>query len=156
MKIMVFCTLAIHCFQSSAFTRNISHNLRSVHQVSTFRLSSEEDHKVSSENHAPIGSLEEVLERARKRQFVGPTYRLQAFWEAPLIQIFGGRFTRGDGVLVLTSLSLQAYGFALGLVVGKLTIRIICDVWRPPVAVSTLLLPVWPVLWAIALDQIIS
>ena len=112
----------------------------------------------SDNDESPLGSLDSVLERARQRQTVTLPYRLQAMWDAPLVSIDYefSKFvvTRGDMVLIVVALAIHANGFALGLLLGKATAAPLRQLLKPPLAVQMVLQPVWPVVWAIALDQV--
>ena len=125
-------------------------------------------------------ALDIVLERARKRKSsnIGILItKVQAFVDGPLWiipaqnnnnnnKITGSNtpsslvtFKRIDGLLVLTALLLQANGFALGWIAGKITINPLTTVLQSlPFSSSTmmiLVLPFWPVLWAITFDQLL-
>jgi hypothetical protein len=65
-------------------------------------------------------------------------------------------FTRGDVALVVVAAGiLHANGFAVGLILGKATSASFFRIFQPPALVQTLLLPIWPVIWAIVLDQLL-
>jgi hypothetical protein len=104
-----------------------------------------------------------MLERARKRNRVNLWYQLQAGLDAPMVKLsqpYPGLqsafvLTRGDAALVLVAVAIHANGFALGLVLGKVTAAPFREIFCPPVAAQIIILPLWPVLWAIGLDQIL-
>jgi hypothetical protein len=105
-----------------------------------------------------------MLERARKRKAVTLPYIIQAAWDAPLLQIQEPYpnlksnlvVTRGDVGLLLVAVAIHANGFAIGLCIGKMTAGPLRELLRPPVPVQIILMPLWPVLWAIILDEIIQ
>ena len=110
---------------------------------------------------SPLGDLDDVLTKARKRKGVNFQYKVQAFLDAPVVQLkrpYPGLksslvYTRSDVALVLVALKINAPGFALGLVLGKLTAAPVREITTPPAPVQILLLPLWPVIWAIGIDQ---
>lgn len=105
-----------------------------------------------------------MLERARNRKAVAIPYIIQAAWDAPLLQIQEPYpnlksnlvVTRGDVVLLLVAVAIHANGFAIGLCIGKITAGPVTELLRPPVPVQRIFMPLWPVLWAIILDEIIQ
>ena len=103
-----------------------------------------------------------MLNRARKRKGIAPWYRFQAFWDSPIfkVQPYPGLetalvCTKGDACLIAIALTIDAKGFAIGLILGKVTAGPIRDVFRPPASAQMVLMPLWPVLWAIGFDQIL-
>ena len=113
----------------------------------------------SNNNDDEFDSLDVMLNRARKRP-TNRIYQLQVFLDVAAIQFPSpwGRivFTMSDILLVgVSSIILDAYGFAIGLLIGKLTIRPVLKFLQPSPAVSILLVPSWTVIWAIVLDQIL-
>ena len=117
-------------------------------------------------------SLDDVLNRARKKKLVIPMAMVQSFFDAPLFILripdvtrtssssttttILAIFTRMDGLLIfISSVLLHANGFALGLLIGKLTIRPVTKLFNPPPPIQSLLLPSWAVFWAIGLDQVL-
>ena len=141
----------------------------------------DKEEKVTVADVSMMPALDIVLERARKRKSsnIGILItKVQAFVDGPLWiipaqnnnnnnnKITGSNtpsslvtFKRIDGVLVLTALLLQANGFALGWIAGKITINPLTNVLQSlPFSSSTmmiLVLPFWPVLWAITFDQLL-
>jgi hypothetical protein len=114
----------------------------------------------SSSSETTSMSLDDVLKKARRKKLVIPMAMLQAFGDAPLWVVgtstpIATTFTRYDGLLVALALALHATGFALGLVFGKLTAAPLRRLIKPSVTVQMLLLPSWPLLWAIGLDQVL-
>mmetsp|Transcript_25021 Transcript_25021/g.46676 ORF Transcript_25021/g.46676 Transcript_25021/m.46676 type:complete len:207 (+) Transcript_25021:135-755(+) len=104
-------------------------------------------------------SLDHVLDKARKRSTNLWYYRIRAFFNQPLITVpgrpYSTTFTVYDVSLISVAFLIDARGFAAGLVLAKVTAAPLWEAWKPPPSVLILLLPLWPVLWAIALDQII-
>jgi hypothetical protein len=105
-------------------------------------------------------SLDVMLERARKRPGPMPLYRLQAWLDGPILKLDSFApslpvFTRSDALLIAVAIFIRADGFALGLVIGKLTATPFRKLVKPPVQVQILLMPFWPVLWAIGLDRLL-
>jgi hypothetical protein len=103
-----------------------------------------------------LGSLDEVLQKARKRSTNLWFYRIRAFFNQPLWIIprpFSATFTIGDVSLILGAIWIDAKGFALGLVIGKVTASPLRDIFNLPPNAVIILLPLWPGLWAIFLDQ---
>ena len=128
---------------------------------STLRLAAPDNHHNNNNNKEegslPIGSsLEDVLTRARQRKAVMPWYRVQAFFDAPLFQISTQSLavvcTRGEAALLVVAFAIDAKGFALGLVIGKLTAAPFRDAFGIPATVQIVITPLWPVCWAIGLD----
>ena len=140
----------------------------------------DKEEKVTVADVSMMPALDIVLERARKRKSsnIGILItKVQAFVDGPLWiipaqnnnnnnKITGSSttsslvtFKRIDGVLVLFALLLQANGFALGWIAGKITINPLTNVLQSlPFSSSTmmiLVLPFWPVLWAITFDQLL-
>jgi len=94
--------------------------------------------------------LDVILDRARKRG-VNPMIRVQAFLNAPVAPSWKIPFTRGDVAFSTFAIAVGAKGFALGLVVGKLTSRRLTKSFDlPPLVVQ-----LYPVLLAIACDQLL-
>ena len=105
-------------------------------------------------------SLDVMLERARKRPGPMPLYRLQAWLDGPILKLDSFTpslpiFMRSDALLIAVAIFIHANGFALGLVIGKLTATPFLKLVKPPLQVQILLMPLWPVLWAIGLDRLI-
>lgn len=113
-------------------------------------------------DESPLGSLDAMLNKARKRKGVNFQYKIQAFLEAPVIQLeqpYPGLksnlvYTRSDLGLILVALKIHAPGFALGLFMGKLTAGPLREITKPSVSFQIILLPLWPVVWAIGIDQV--
>lgn len=96
-------------------------------------------------------SLTKVLERARSRKMVLLPYRVQAFFNRPVLTLpnpFLAVFTIGDISFVVVSIWLESYGFALGYSVGRLSIRFMRRSSNMPVMLTEL----WTVLLAIGFD----
>jgi hypothetical protein len=109
---------------------------------------------------ASFDSLDVMLERARKRPGPMPLYRLQAWLDGPILKLDSFApslpvFTRSDALLIAVAIFIHANGFALGLVIGKLTATPFRKLVDPPVQVQILLMPFWPVIWAIGLDRLL-
>lgn len=113
-------------------------------------------------------SLDAMLERARKRPGPMPLYRLQAWLDGPILKMENNSFapssslpvllfTRSDALYIAIAIFIHADGFALGLVIGKLTATPFRKLVKPaaPVQVQIFLMPFWPVLWAIAMDRLL-
>jgi hypothetical protein len=91
-------------------------------------------------------SLDVMLERARKRPGPMPLYRLQAWLDGPILKLDAFApslpvFTRSDALLIAVAIFIRANGFALGLVIGKLTATPFRKLVKPPVQVQILLMP---------------
>ena len=141
----------------------------------------DKEEKVTVADVSMMPALDKVLERARNRKSskIGTLItKVQAFVDGPLWiipaqnsknnnnKITGSNttsslvtFKRIDGVFVLIALLLQANGFALGWIAGKITINPLTNILQSlPFSSSTmmiLVLPFWPVLWAITFDQLL-
>lgn len=96
-------------------------------------------------------SLAKVLEKARARKMVLLPYRIQAFFNNPVL-IFPNplpaTFTIGDVSFVFVAIWLDSFGFALGYSIGKLTSRSVRGNSNVPVMLTEL----WTVGLAIGLD----
>jgi len=69
-----------------------------------------------------------------------------------------GSLTRGDvGFASISWILLHAKGFAIGLIFGRLSLKYVVGTLRErlPLSVALLLIPTWPAIWGIILDQII-
>lgn len=96
-------------------------------------------------------SLAKVLEKARARRMVLLPYRIQAFFNNPVLTLskpLPAIFTIGDVSFVLVAIWLDSYGFALGYSIGKLTTRSVRGNSNMPVALTEL----WTVGLAVGLD----
>ncbi len=115
------------------------------------------------EQSSPLGSLDLMLEDARKRHGINYWFRLQAAWDAPVLKLEKPYpnlksslvVTVGDTALAITALLIHAKGFALGYIIGKLTAGPCREILRPGKSVHIALMPMWPVIWAIGLDQLL-
>lgn len=130
-------------------------------EIPTQSTTTESSHPPSNNNNSnsDFDSLDVMLNRARKRP-TNKIYQVQVFLDTAVIQFPSpwGRivFTMSDLLLLgVSSIILDAYGFAIGLLIGKVTIRPFLKIVQPSPAVSILLVPSWPVIWAIVLDQIL-
>lgn len=123
----------------------------------------EEESGDTGDDDSPLGSLEFVLENARKRQRVNLQYKLQAAWDSPVLKLekpypnlkSSVAITSGDVALILIALCIDAKGFALGYLIAKFTSGPCQEILRPSPSFQIILSPLWPVLWAIGLDQVI-
>ena len=107
----------------------------------------------------PLGPLEDVLTRARKRSSNLWLYRLRAFTNQPILVVpgqYGTIFTVLDAVYTITALLIGAKGFAAGLLIGKLTIAPIRELFNPSASLMIVIMPLWPVVLAIVLDQVMN
>ena len=137
----------------------------------------------NSSDDVSLPSLDIVLENARRRRSAAPSmmvlvYQIQAFFDGPFIIIpvpspsssssstsskTVVTFKRFDALLIiLSAMILQVPGFALGWIVGKLTLNLVLlneefflPVPKPPAPVVILIQPFWPFLWAVLFDQIV-
>lgn len=119
----------------------------------------DENTTVESDTNADLGSLDEVLQKARRRPTNMLVYRVRAFFNQPLLiipQPLPSSITIGDTSLILIALWIGAKGFALGLLIGKLTSSPLRRILDLPASTVIILMPLWPVLWAIILDQYIQ
>jgi hypothetical protein len=149
--------LQIHSSDHSAnplYTRKPSHDI----------VKDQDESGDYKEDDSPLGSLDSVLENARKRQSMNFwQYKLQAAWDSPLLKLdkpypnlkSSVVISFGDLGLILIALCIDARGFALGYLIAKLTAGPFREILRPSPSVQIILLPLWPVLWAIGLDQIL-
>jgi hypothetical protein len=121
-------------------------------------FSKENQHGDTNEKNA-LGSLPDVLDRARKRKSNLWVYRIRAFTNQPVWTVlgrYGTTFTVLDVTYILLALFIGAKGFAAGLLIGKLTAASIREIFSPPASAMIIIMPLWPVILAIVLDQIIS
>jgi hypothetical protein len=94
--------------------------------------------------------LDVMLARARKRQ-ISPLLRAQAILDAPLLKS-GVVLTRADVMFASAAFAIGAGGFAFGLLLGKWTSsKLPRRQDLPPIFIQ-----LYPVLLAIALDQLIT
>mmetsp|Transcript_51530 Transcript_51530/g.55772 ORF Transcript_51530/g.55772 Transcript_51530/m.55772 type:complete len:261 (+) Transcript_51530:45-827(+) len=136
----------------------------------------EEEEKDIVRDVSVLPALDIVLERARNRKSskIGlMIIKLQAFVDGPLWLVEQSddnkttgtttslvTFKRIDGILVLLAFVIHANSFAFGWIAGKITINPFTKFLSKSFPFSSssimiLLLPFWPILWAIAFDQII-
>lgn len=129
----------------------------------------EKESPVLSLSSSASPDLESILNRARRRTFVGPLYRIQALIEQPLLQVQPYRhmsffpkalhstwlvWTVGDAILVMLALTIHAKGFGVGWILAKTTANPIRRLWNPPPLMDMIWTPLWPVILAIGVDQL--
>ena len=110
-----------------------------------------------------FGSLDSILEKARQREGIHLRYKVQAIWDTPVLRIerpypflkSSIALTVGDAGLSAIALSIGAKGFALGYILGKISAGPFREIFRPNWQVLSFLMPLWPVIWAIGLDQLV-
>lgn len=143
-------------------TYDIDVRLLSYKDSSDYQDKQGKDEEVVDEDSF-LGSLDSVLENARRRQGINFQYRVQAILDTSLIKLkkpypnlkSSMLLTVGDATLAVIAWLVDAKGFAIGYIIGKLTAGPCREIFRPGASVQIILLPLWPVLWAIGLDQLL-
>jgi len=110
-----------------------------------------------------VGSLDSMLEKARRRQGRHLQYELQAIWDTPVLRIqkpypllkSSILLTVGDTGLSAIALCIGAKGLALGYIMGKISAGPVREILRPNWQVQSILMPLWSVLWAVGFDQLL-
>lgn len=146
-------TKAFHCNSSPCrFSKQQAPTARTV----VLCLSKEGN---DADDETSLGSLDHVLEKARKRSSNLWFYRVRAFTNQPILSIpgqYGTTFTVLDVVYILIAPLIDAKGFAAGLFIGKLTAAFIREKLDPAASATIIIMLLWPVVLAIILDQFIS
>jgi hypothetical protein len=103
-------------------------------------------------------SLDDVLDMARKRSANLSFYRIRAAFDKAVFSVPGPYptvFTVKDISYIVIAILIKAKGFAIGLLLGKITAPLVREIFNPSPSVMIILMPLWPVLWAIIFDQVL-
>ena len=101
-------------------------------------------------------SLDDMLVKARRRKGNVLLIKCQAMLDKPLFRIpqpIEASIQISDLLVICIAIYIQAYSFAAGLLIGKLTAAPLRNAIKPPLQVQIFLTPFWPILLAIVFDQ---